>query len=239
MEHHYNVTGMTCSGCEAKVKSVLLAVDGITAVSVSKEENIATVTMSKHIALPELQKALDSVSNKYKISAFHHSETAEEVKSWIATYKPILLIFSYITAITLLIQTGNHHFDLMQWMRHFMAGFFLVFSFFKLLNLKGFAESYVMYDVLAKRIPVWAYLYAFIELILGVAYVINFNPFITNTATALIMSVSIIGVLQTVLNKKKIQCACLGAIFNLPMSTLTIIEDGLMIVMSVTMLLFL
>jgi hypothetical protein len=61
-------------------------------------------------------------------------------------------------------------FDTMQWMRHFMAGFFLVFSFFKLLNLKGFAESYVMYDVLAKQIPAWAYLYAFVELGLGIAF---------------------------------------------------------------------
>ena len=51
------------------------------------------------------------------------------------------------------------------------------------------------------------------------------------------MSISIIGVLQSVLNKKKIQCACLGAVFNLPMSTVTIIEDALMIVMSGIMIL--
>jgi hypothetical protein len=38
------------------------------------------------------------------------------------------------------------------------------------------------------------------------------------------------------LNKRKIRCACLGAVFNLPMSTITIIEDGLMILMSLTML---
>ena len=97
----------------------------------------------------------------------------------------------------------------MQWMQHFMAGFFLVFSFFKLLNLKGFAESYLMYDVLARRIPIWAYAYAFVELGLAIAYTINFNPFITNLTTLIVMSISIIGVLQSVLNKKKIQCACL------------------------------
>lgn len=51
------------------------------------------------------------------------------------------------------------------------------------------------------------------------------------------MTVSIIGVLQSVLNKRKIQCACLGAVFKLPMSTVTIIEDALMITMSVAMLL--
>ena len=94
-----------------------------------------------------------------------------------------------------------------------------------------------MYDVLAKKVPVWAYLYAFVELALGIAYLINFNPIITNTITFVVMSISIIGVLQSVLNKKKIQCACLGAVFNLPMSTVTIIEDALMIVMSGIMIL--
>ena len=122
-------------------------------------------------------------------------------------------------------------------MRHFMAAFFIVFSFFKMLNLKGFAESYMMYDVVAKKFPAWSYIYAFLELGLGIAFLLNFNPLITNISTVIIMSVSIIGVLQTVLNKKQIQCACLGAVFNLPMSTVTIIEDGLMILMSVTMLL--
>jgi hypothetical protein len=48
----------------------------------------------------------------------------------------------------------------------------------------------------------------------------------------LVMSISIIGVLQTVFNKEKIKCACLGAVFNIPMSTVTIIEDLLMILMS-------
>jgi hypothetical protein len=91
---------------------------------------------------------------KYQISALQHNELAEQTKGWLATYKPILLIFFYISLVTLLVQFTNESFDAMQWMRHFMAGFFLVFSFFKMLNLKGFSESYVMYDVVAKRLPV-------------------------------------------------------------------------------------
>jgi hypothetical protein len=89
-----------------------------------------------------------------------------------------------------------------------------------------------MYDVIAKRIPVWGYVYAIIELGLGIGYLINFNPLLTNWITFIVMTISIVGVLQSVLNKKKIQCACLGAVFNLPMSTVTIIEDALMITMS-------
>lgn len=223
---------MTCSSCEAKVKSALLTVENVTNVAVSKEDNSATITMDKHVNLQEFQNVLSNIHSKYQISAINHNEIAEQTKSWFETYKPILLIFFYISLVTVLVQLNNHHFDTMQWMQHFMAGFFLVFSFFKLLNLKGFAESYVMYDVVAKQIPVWGYVYALMELGLGIAFLINFNPLLTNSITFVVMSISIIGVLQSVLNKKKIQCACLGAVFNLPMSTVTIIEDALMIIMS-------
>lgn len=236
MTHTYQISGMTCAGCEAKVKFLLSGVENVTAVDVSKETQSATITMEKHIALSTFQKALGGDHSKYRIGAPHHNETAEQAKGWLATYKPILVIFGYITAVTLLIQTSNPRFDSMQAMRHFMAGFFLIFSFFKMLDLKGFAESYVMYDVIARRIPVWAYIYAFIELALGLAFVANFNPLVTNLTTLVVMSVSIIGVLQSVLNKRKIQCACLGAVFKLPMSTVTIIEDALMIAMSGAML---
>ena len=236
MTHTYQLTGMTCTGCEAKVKRNLMTLSEVTSAETSKENNTATISMNKHIALSDLQEAIGGKESKYQISAIQHNEVAEQAKSWFEAYKPILLIFFYITMVTVLVQISNQTFDWMQAMRHFMAGFFLVFSFFKMLNLKGFAESYVMYDVLAKRIPAWAYIYAFVELGLGIAHLINFNPYLTNLVTMILMSISIIGVLQSVFNKKKIQCACLGAIFNLPMSTVTIIEDGLMIVMSGLML---
>lgn len=220
---------MTCSSCETKVKSALQMIENVTEVVVTKADNSATITMNKHIPLSDLQQALDP---KYTISAIQFNETEELAKSWFETYKPILLIFFYISLIVVLVQINSERFNIMMAMQYFMACFFLVFSFFKFLNLKGFAESYVMYDVLAKRIPIWAYLYAFIEVSLGMAYLINFNPLVTNIFTFTVMSLSIIGVLQSVFNKRKIQCACLGAVFNLPMSTITIIEDALMIVMS-------
>jgi copper chaperone CopZ len=233
MKHTYKITGMTCSSCEAKVKSALLTVENITSVEVSKDNNSANITMNKHVPISALQQVLDE---KYKITAEQHNEATEEVKSWLETYKPILLVFAYILGITVLIQTKNESPNWAEWMRHFMAGFFLVFSFFKILNLKGFADSYKMYDVVAKKIPAWASIYAFVELALGIAYLVNFNPMITYAVTFVVMTVSIIGVLQSVLNKRKIQCACLGAVFNLPMSTVTIIEDALMIAMSAFML---
>ena len=150
-------------------------------------------------------------------------------------YKPILLIFLYITLISSVI-TFSYQLNFHDWMNLFMAQFFLAFSFFKFLNLKSFADSYSMYDVVAQKIKSYGFIYPFIELALGISYLINFNPTFTNSATIFVMGISSIGVIKSVLNKQKIQCACLGVVFNLPMSTVTIIEDLLMVAMALVAL---
>ncbi|MBK7883426.1 MAG: cation transporter [Chitinophagaceae bacterium] len=233
MTHTYKITGMTCGSCEAKVKSNLLMLPNVTEVEVSKEKQTATISMDKHIALSTFQNALDK---KYSITAIEHNETAEQAKSWLSTYKPILLIFGYITTISIIAASQQNGFRWMHGMNVFMAGFFLTFSFFKMLDLKGFAESYSMYDIVAGKVKAWGFIYAFVELALGIAYATGFQPLLTNIVTLAVMAIGIIGVLQSVVSKRKIRCACLGAVFNLPMSTVTIIENALMMAMSAGMI---
>jgi cation transport ATPase len=240
MTHTYNISGMMCNNCVAKAKSELLKIGDISEAEIQLEAPQATITMQKHIPVTILQNALNKAGN-YTITAadggMHAIHTSSENKSWFNTYKPVLLIGAYITGATVLLEIVKSGFNIESWMNHFMAAFFLVFSFFKLLDLKGFAESYATYDIIARRWMGWGYVYAFIELLLGLAYLTTFNPLVVNAITFIVMSVSIIGVLQSVLHKRKIQCACLGVVFNVPMSTITIIEDALMIVMSLGMLL--
>jgi copper chaperone CopZ len=240
MTHKFKITGMTCASCQAKVQNALENVEGVTAVNVDLQKGEADVTMQKHIDTTAFQNALKPYP-KYQITEITENEHIPSVdtelqKSWFQTYKPVLLIFAYITGITLLIQLFNETFNWMEWMNHFMAGFFLVFSFFKLLNLSGFADSYSTYDIIARRWRGYGFVYAFTELALGLAFITGFNPVLTNSVTLVIMSISLIGVLQSILNKRKIKCACLGDVFNLPMSSITVIEDVLMIAMSAIML---
>lgn len=234
MTLQYQVTGMTCAKCESKVKSALLALPFVSEVSVSKEMESATITMDKHLAFKEIESAVSAAGN-YKISESNQKDFVSHQNLWV-TYKPLLLIVAYIILISVIIPIANGDFDSMNWMRNFMAAFFIVFSFFKLLDLKGFASSYQMYDVVAIKFPVWAFIYPFIELTLGLSYALDLNPLYTNIATLTVMSLSIVGVIKSVISKSKIRCACLGSIFNLPMTTVTIVEDGLMILMSVAML---
>jgi copper chaperone CopZ len=232
---------MTCSGCEYAVKSYLQKLPDVESVEVSKDTGIATIEMRKHIPLEDLQNAL-AVNNKYQISEDDNQLTVDsgqlvvEKDNWFATYKPLFILFSIITIVSFVASYTNGTVQPILWMRYFMAGFFLCFSYFKLINLKGFADSYSMYDIVAKRIKAWGFIYPVIELSLGIAYAVNFSPLYTNIVTITVMGISSIGVIESVANKKKIKCACLGAVFNLPMSTITIIEDLLMVVMAAVMI---
>lgn len=243
MTHTYQVSGMTCNGCAATVKRTLQGIPQVQDVIISLPENEAAITMSSHVATPILQQALQQAGgSKYAIQEKgnrHHPMAAtdtEAAATGLAAYKPLLLVVAYILGFTFLTEAIAEPFNWMRWMNHFMAAFFVVFSFFKMLDLQGFADSYSTYDIIAKRWRGWGFVYAFVELALGVAYFAAFQPIVTNAVTVLVMTISIAGVLQSVLAKRKIKCACLGTVFNLPMSTVTVIEDGTMILMSGIML---
>lgn len=121
-------------------------------------------------------------------------------------------------------------------MRHFMAGFFLTFSFFKLLDPPGFVSAYRGYDLLAHRSKVWAWSYPYIELALGVLYLINLFPLGVNVVTLGLMLIGAAGVLKALLDKQAIRCACLGTALNLPMTKVTLVEYLTMAVMAAAML---
>ena len=232
------IKGMHCGSCINKVTNALTPF--AETVSVSLNPPVAKLKNTT-ASIAQINKALASTGD-YKASKLIVTKITEapvitnDKKPWLATYQPLFLIVGYILMTTLALNLAQASFNTERWMMHFMAGFFLVFSFFKMLNIKAFASSYAMYDLLAIRCKDYGFVYPFIELALGLAYLLGIAPQITNTATLVIMGFSSLGVIRAVMNKQKIRCACLGAIFELPMSTITIIEDLLMAGMAAWML---
>lgn len=156
------------------------------------------------------------------------------------TYYPLILILTFIIGGALYLESiisPQGTFSTHVWMQSFMGLFFCVFAFFKLLDVPAFATGYKRYDIVTKQFPVWGYIYPFVELGFGILYLENIQPFWTNIAVIIVLGISIIGVIQSVVNKKKIHCVCLGTGFNLPMSQVTIIEDATMILMAIFMIL--
>jgi copper chaperone CopZ len=242
MIKQYRISGMTCGGCVASVKQNLEEHPMVTRAEVTLDPPQATISMDMPVPITILESALGKkyslLEAEAKMFEDGNIDNAQESlpQKTLTTYKPLLLIIGFIAGVSALSQYPSDSFQWMLFMRHFMAGFFIVFSFFKLLNLSGFASSYSMYDVVAAKWYGWGFIYPFVELGLGVLFLINAFPIYTNVATIIILGVSTIGVVQSNLQKRAIKCACLGDVFNLPMSTVTIVEDVGMILMSVAML---
>ncbi len=234
MRHIYTVSGMTCQGCSAKVAHLLGGVPDVESVSVDLEKGEAEIEMRHHIATAELQKALPekyTISDKASSMPVFQSESAES--EWKRLF-PLSLIFGYITAAAVLLHWNPWSVD--GFMLDFMGLFYIVFSFFKMLDLKGFPESFRMYDPLAKKIPVYGVVYPFVETALGLMFLLRFQVTAALVATILILGITTIGVTKTLLDRKSIQCACLGTALKLPMTKATFIENSVMIAMAVAML---
>ncbi len=121
-------------------------------------------------------------------------------------------------------------------MLDFMGVFFFIFSLFKFFDLNGFAQSFSMYDPLAKAIPSYGKVYPFIELVLGFLFLSRIGIPIVLLVTIVILGITTIGVTRSLMCKKTIQCACLGTVLKLPMTEATFIENTIMIVMAIIML---
>jgi len=253
----YALTGLHCGACVNKVTQALVPLAAGVEVSLQPMQvtlteatadfqalKVAVENAGKYVLMPHSEPVQWSnmVPNPSVRAQKAPSETDENsASSWLATYSPLLLILAYILGASLLVQIGMDGMagvTTADTMRYFMAGFFLVFSFFKLLDIGAFANAYSAYDLLASRWHGWGMLYPFLELALGVAYLAHFNPLLTHWVTIIVMGFSAIGVIRAVARKTQIQCACMGTVFKLPMSTVTIVEDVGMVAMAAVMLVF-
>ncbi|WP_299890261.1 heavy-metal-associated domain-containing protein [uncultured Lacinutrix sp.] len=232
MIHKYTVTGMTCNGCKASVEKHLNALDNVIDTSVDLSEAEAIIKMSQYISIEKLQKGLPE---KFSISEKQiHKQSIKEEKNNLQQLKPLFIIFGYISMASVLLHYEN--WDWNSFMLDFMGLFYIVFSFFKIIDIKGFSESFKMYDPLANTIPLYAKIYSFIELILGLLFLMRIQIPIALIATIIILGITTIGVTKALLDKKVIQCACLGTALKLPMTKATFIENSIMIIMAIIML---
>lgn len=238
MKHTYTVTGMTCNGCRTSVEDKLNALPDVIKASVDLEKSEAEIEMSQLISIEKLQSALSdkySISERKEQNVFESSsELAKEETSELKQLFPLFLIFGYIIITSILL--NNNPWDTNGFMLDFMGLFYIVFSFFKLLDLKGFPESFRMYDPLAKVVPIYAWIYPFIEVTLGIMFLMRFQISIALVVTLIILGITTIGVTKALFNKKTISCACLGTALKLPMTKATFIENTIMIAMALFMI---
>ena len=234
----FAIDGMHCGSCVARITNTVKANPSVRTVTVDLAAGQMEVRAEDDLTDTEIIDLVAS-AGAYSAQAITAAKPAApaaepESRSFWATYRPwftLVALLALVPALSLGDSLTAH-----SWMRWFMAGFFLSFSYFKLLDIKSFADSYRMYDWIAKLVPAWGLAYPFVELGLGLAYAADWAPTATNWTALVLMLVGAGGVIQSNLQKKAIRCACLGTVFNLPMSTVTIVEDLTMAAMAAWML---
>ena len=235
----FTVTGMTCQGCVASVDKQISTIDGVHKVSVSLESGAVEVHLTHDVPFTNFKAALPE---KYTIEEKNSVVSNDRLKdgpkavqpSKLKQLRPLLLIFVYLFAASILL--NYQEWNTREAMLDFMGLFYIVFSFFKFLDVKGFPESFRMYDPLAKVLPAYGWLYPFLELALGLFFLIRFQVQTALVVTIIILGITTFGVTKTLLDKKSIRCACLGTALKLPMTEATFIENAIMLVMAVSML---
>jgi hypothetical protein len=121
-------------------------------------------------------------------------------------------------------------------MHGFMGVFLVVFALLKIFDLEGFKDGFAMYDLLAKRVPAYGYVYPFIELGLALAFLSFFAPAFTYAATVVVFAFGAMGVLLAVRQGLDMDCPCMGNVLSVPLSTVTLTENVAMVLMAAAML---
>ena len=142
------------------------------------------------------------------------------VITW-GSYIPLIVIIALITTASLIVSALS----LQNFILSFMTGFFVVFAGFKLMDLKGFAEGYSTYDLLALRWFGYGYVYPFIELGFGLLMLVGINDPALLWTEVIVMLFSGIGVSIKLAKGEEFQCACLGTFLKVPLTKITLFED--------------
>ena len=236
MRQNVKISGMTCQACVTSVTEKLISLDEVQDLKIDLAEGDVVLEVSKTLTLEKLTVVL---LPKYIPSLETRSGsnvTMEQSPTKLKQLFPLFLIFVYLIAASIFLQKNS--FRITDFMIDFMGLFFVVFSFFKFLDYKGFPNAFARYDPLAKRSAFYAKIYPFIETLLGLMLLMRWKLYFAFITTIVILSITTFGVVYTLFDKNKINCACLGTALKLPMTEATLIENVIMLVMAVTMLFY-
>ena len=227
MKQIIHIEGMTCQGCASSVEEAIAQLPAVESVSANPKTGVVTVMHQSEVHTDEIKAVLPP---KYALIVKPVSSPSKVKQLY-----PLGLIFVFLIGGTTIIHYPI--FETQTVLPDFMGLFFVVFSFFKFLDLKGFQQSFRRYDPLAKSLAFYGWVYPFVELALGVLFLMRLEVQLALWLTLGILSITTIGVIKVLASKKKIQCACLGSVLNLPMTEATLIENAVMIGMAGWMLL--
>lgn len=150
-------------------------------------------------------------------------------------YLPLTLVIAGIIVATV-ITCAFAGYNLNNLLGYSMGYFFIVFGLFKVIDIRNFAMGYAEYDLITKNLPLWGYVYPFVELALGGLYLLGQPSMTTLLVTIVLSLVTVISVSLKLSKHEQIHCVCLGNLLKVPLTYVSLVEYAIMGVMAVVML---
>ncbi|WP_227429128.1 MauE/DoxX family redox-associated membrane protein [Psychrobacter sp. I-STPA6b] len=156
------------------------------------------------------------------------------------SYTPIIAVFGVTALMTLALCWASSVSVLsMQALIWFVAFSMCVLAIKKLEDLQSFSTSFLGYDLLARKVVRYAYVYPFLEAFAGVSMLAN-QPWLSVIAGIVSLIIGLIGGVSVIkavyIDKRELKCACVGGNSNVPLGAISLTENVMMVVMGAYML---
>ena len=159
------------------------------------------------------------------------------------TYRPVIAIFASTALLALAIVLNLYEgFPVLTWLKWFFAISMVALAIQKLMDVEGFVNGFLGYDLLARRYVPYGYAYPFLELYTGVgmaALIGTDSPLVWLVAPVglFIGTVGAVSVIKAVyVEKRDLKCACVGGGSNVPLGFISLSENLVMAGMGIWML---
>ena len=230
----YNVSGMTCQGCVNSIKNKIETDDRVISATIDLQSSTLNLESIKEINVDDLNFIIRDLK-KYSVSNLNSFIKKSDNISTLKKISPLIVSLLIVIILSVIPQI-KYSFSVEDFMKYLMGYFFVIFSLFKLINVKGFATSFSNYDIIASRVTTYGKLYPFIELFLGICFLLGYLLLYVNILTFFIMSIGSIGIWNALRNNNQLECACLGSSLSLPLTPVTLAENLIMALMALYMI---
>ena len=147
----------------------------------------------------------------------------------LVTYLPVFYVYIFSLLISLNI-VFFYDLNLRSAVLYFLGFFSLIFGSLKLFNLKSYINSLLEYDFVAQRFVLYGYLFPFFEILFGVLFILQIEILWLEYLCLSLFLLNTVVIANALEKRRNFTCACMGGLFNLPLSTVSLVESLTMVI---------
>lgn len=155
------------------------------------------------------------------------------------TYTPVLCVF--LTAVVIAVAASWAAFGTsitVQTIEWSLAVSMMLLAMLKLQDIETFSSMFLSYDLLAQRYVPYAYAYPFLEWFAGAFMVAGVLTWLSAPVAIAIGSIGAVSVYYAVsVQKRELKCACVGGSGAVPLGSVSLAENLMMVAMGLWMIL--